>query len=142
MSQLDAAALIALQQTVHAVVRALEAELREVELSPSETNLLACLDERGDGRRMRELVDATAQRPSTLTSVVDRLERRGLVRRDLDPKDRRSFRVHLTTDGLAVHGHVRAAYAAVARRGAEALAARETPTFADTLEALRRASEP
>lgn len=91
---------------------------------------------------MGDLVDATAQRPSTLTSVVDRLERRGLVRRELDPADRRSFRVQLTVDGRAARVRVDQAYAAVARRGTEALPADRSPTFVEVLHALRRASEP
>ena len=38
-------------------------------------------------------------RRSTLTSMLDRLEQRGLVRRELCPTDRRSFLVHLTVAG-------------------------------------------
>ncbi|MER7912010.1 MarR family transcriptional regulator [Streptomyces sp. NPDC096068] len=37
-----------------------------------------------------------------MTKRLDRLETAGLVRRVLDPQDRRSFRVSLTTEGLAV----------------------------------------
>jgi DNA-binding MarR family transcriptional regulator len=38
--------------------------------------------------------------PAVLTGVVDRLERRGLVRREPDPDDRRRLRLALTPDGL------------------------------------------
>lgn len=41
---------------------------------------------------------------STLTSMLDRLEQRELVVRDLDPEDRRSFRVGLTRGGRSVGG--------------------------------------
>lgn len=117
---------------MHAVVRALGEELRD---------LLICLDDER-GRRMGELVNATAQRPSTLTSVVDRLERRGLARRELDPADRRAFRVHLTQDGRAAQIRVREAYADLARRGTDALTEDPAPTCVDVLDALRRASQP
>ncbi len=40
-------------------------------------------------------------RKSTLTSVLDRLERRGLLVRSLHPTDRRSLLVSLTADGRA-----------------------------------------
>jgi DNA-binding MarR family transcriptional regulator len=36
---------------------------------------------------------------STLTNVVDRLEQKKLVRRELNPDDRRSFLVRLTPSG-------------------------------------------
>jgi DNA-binding MarR family transcriptional regulator len=38
--------------------------------------------------------------PAVLTGIVDRLESRGLVRREPDPMDRRRLRLALTEDGL------------------------------------------
>lgn len=39
--------------------------------------------------------------PAVLTGVIDRLERRDLVRREIDPLDRRRYRLALTACGLA-----------------------------------------
>lgn len=39
---------------------------------------------------------------STLTSLIDRLERRGLVRRAIHSRDKRSYRIELTAAGRAV----------------------------------------
>jgi DNA-binding MarR family transcriptional regulator len=39
--------------------------------------------------------------PAVLTGIVDRLESRGLVRREPDPKDRRRLRLALTEHGIA-----------------------------------------
>jgi DNA-binding MarR family transcriptional regulator len=44
--------------------------------------------------------------PAVITGVVDRLEQRGLVRRELDPTDRRRLRLALTEAGLAASGEV------------------------------------
>jgi DNA-binding MarR family transcriptional regulator len=44
---------------------------------------------------------------STLTSLLDRLDRRGLLRRRLQPGDRRSFLVELTDEGRELAGQVR-----------------------------------
>jgi DNA-binding MarR family transcriptional regulator len=112
---LEAADLIELQRATHVVLDALDAELRELGLSAGELNLLACLDPDGE-QRIAELVAATAQRPSTVTGILDRLERRGLVERRLDPADRRSFRVALLPAGADAHGAVLRGYAAVAGR--------------------------
>ena len=38
--------------------------------------------------------------PAVITGVIDRLERRGLVRREADPADRRRLRLALTDTGL------------------------------------------
>ncbi|HEY1478642.1 MAG TPA: MarR family transcriptional regulator [Gaiellales bacterium] len=112
---LDADDLIALQRATHAVILALDAELAELGLSASELNLIACLSPEGP-RRIGEVIADTAQRPSTVTGILDRLERRGLVERSLDPGDRRSFRAALTPEGVAVRRKVLAGYERVAAR--------------------------
>ena len=76
---------------------------------------LACFAGRG-AVSVRELVEATAQRPSTLTGVLDRLEGRGLVERAANPKDRRSVLVRLTPDGRAHAARVAEAYEELERR--------------------------
>ena len=45
------------------------------------------------------LADVLRLHPSTLTGILHRLERRGLVRRNLDPADRRRARLTLTPRG-------------------------------------------
>jgi MarR family transcriptional regulator, organic hydroperoxide resistance regulator len=130
---LDASDLIALQRATHAVILALDAELRELGLSPSETNVVACLSP-GEPRRIGEIIADTAQRPSTVTGILDRLERRGLVERRLAPDDRRSFRAALTTEGESVHAQVRAGYERVAAR-------MQSTGFRAVLESIERVAE-
>jgi MarR family transcriptional regulator, organic hydroperoxide resistance regulator len=110
---LDASDLIALQRATHALILALHGELHELGLSASETNLIACLTP-DDPRRIGDVVADTGQRPSNVTGILDRLERRGLVERLLDPDDRRSFRAGLTGDGAAMQARVLGGYARVA----------------------------
>ena len=72
-------ALLALQRATHATLHALAAQLVGLDLTASEINALANL---ADGRlTVSELAAATGTKPSTLTSVLDRLERRGQIRR-------------------------------------------------------------
>jgi DNA-binding MarR family transcriptional regulator len=49
-----------------------------------------------------ELVRVFGLKKSTMTSLLDRLERRGLVRRETHPSDRRSLLVRLTDEGRRV----------------------------------------
>ena len=46
-----------------------------------------------------ELVRVFGIKQSTFTSILDRLETAGLVRRELNPGDRRSFLIHVTERG-------------------------------------------
>ncbi|MFY0576284.1 MarR family transcriptional regulator [Cystobacter fuscus] len=47
--------------------------------------------------------------PAVITGLLDRLERRGYVRREPEPDDRRRLRMVLTEAGLAVSQQVRRA---------------------------------
>jgi DNA-binding MarR family transcriptional regulator len=97
------------------VLAALDDALADLGLSPGEINALACFAGR-DHVSVRELVTATAQRPSTLTGVLDRLERRGLIERGPNPADRRSVLVGLTPDGRRSAARVSVAFTALEER--------------------------
>ena len=103
------------QRVTHALLHAVEAELADAHLSAAETNLLACFAG-APARTVRELLAATGQRPSTLTGVLDRLERRHLVTRTPNPADRRSVLVDLTPNGQIAADRVAAAFATVEAR--------------------------
>ena len=90
--------ILGLQRATHATLAALAGRLAVLDLGPSEINALANLAH-GRPVSVGALATATATRPTTLTSVLDRLGRRGLVTRELDPADRRSFLVSLTPPG-------------------------------------------
>jgi MarR family transcriptional regulator, organic hydroperoxide resistance regulator len=104
-----------LEAATHRVVDHLSAELRELGLTPGEVNALVHLRAE-QPRSVAELVALTGQRPSTLTGVIDRLERRGLARRAVNARDRRSFVLELTPDGVEAAAAVAAAFAAVEAR--------------------------
>ncbi len=49
-----------------------------------------------------ELTRVLGLKRSTMTSVLDRLEERGFLSREVDPDDRRSFRLRLTREGRRI----------------------------------------
>jgi DNA-binding MarR family transcriptional regulator len=111
--------IAALEATVHLVLDHLAAKLADLGLSHGEINALLQL-EAGTPVTVARLQTATGQRASTMTGVLDRLERRGLIERALNPEDRRSFTVALTERGVPVSARIRQTFAdldAMARRG-------------------------
>ncbi len=70
-----------------------------------------------------EIVTVFNLRGSTATSVLDRLEKRGLIVRRMNPEDRRSFFVELTDEGKEMADYVQMFVkrfeAAMARRVSE-----------------------
>jgi len=53
-----------------------------------------------DGLKANELGKRAGLEPSTMTGLLDRMERDGLVKRKPDPNDRRAHRIHLTKEGV------------------------------------------
>jgi DNA-binding MarR family transcriptional regulator len=60
--------------------------------------LLALWNE--DGLKANELGKRAGLEPSTMTGLIDRMERDFLVVRKNDPNDRRAHRIHLTEKGV------------------------------------------
>lgn len=54
-----------------------------------------------------ELIRVFGYKPSTLTGMLDRLEEKGLVVRDPNPGDRRSFLIRVTAEGTSIAARLR-----------------------------------
>ena len=76
----------------------LEARTRELGVSVDEGHVLTYLRSYAP-TPIGELVRVFGIKQSTFTSMLDRLERAGWVRREMNPEDRRSFLIHVTDDG-------------------------------------------
>lgn len=83
----------------------LEARTRALGLSPLEGHILTYLRTYAPAP-VGELVRVFGVKRSTLTSLLDRLEKSGLVRREINPDDRRSFLVHISAQGRELTGRV------------------------------------
>ncbi|MEU7892338.1 MarR family transcriptional regulator [Nonomuraea sp. NPDC049152] len=89
--------------------------LEPLGLSPSQARALRELIEADRPLRMVQLAEALRIVPRSLTPVVDALEEAGLVRREIDPANRRSTLVRITPRGAEVHEQSREARREVAR---------------------------
>ncbi|QNE22952.1 MarR family transcriptional regulator [Kribbella qitaiheensis] len=83
---------------------------RPLGLTPQQAHLLCVLLDGPLG--MTELSRIMSIERSSLTSMVDRLERRSLVARAADPADRRACQIGLTDDGRTLAHEVHDAYTA------------------------------
>ena len=76
-------------------------------VTQAEAHILAHLSDPAEAT-VAELHRALAHRRSTLTSILDRLESRGLIVREASSRDRRSVVVRLTRAGRALARKVHA----------------------------------
>jgi len=132
-------ALLALQRATHATLQVLSAELVDLNLTASEINALANLAD-GRGRTVSELGAAVGGRPTTLTSVLDRLERRGHITRSTGQGDRRAVLIELTPSGRLTAATIRQAVTGLEHRALGNLPADAIAALRTALQALTEVS--
>ncbi len=132
--------MLALQRAAHRTLHALSAALADLNLPAAEITALANLGE-GGTLNIRQLSERTGTRASTLTGLLDRLENRGYLTRELDPADRRSFRLPLTEAGQAAAARVLTAIADLERDALSGLSATQIAGYHAVITALQEASQ-
>lgn len=94
--------------------------------------LLRWVDTRGPMKLTNCSLDLGVSKP-TVTKIVDNLQKRGLVERVREGKDRRSYYIHLTTKGAEVLKRTHAAYDEVLNKVVTSLSAEEARAFNSSL---------
>ncbi|MBT2412438.1 MarR family transcriptional regulator [Streptomyces sp. ISL-12] len=92
-----------LYETTYRLRDFVETRLREKGASVARLRALRMLDRAQEPLRMRDLSEMAGIAPRTATSIVDSLERDGLVERVRHPRDRRAFLLRLTEEGVRCH---------------------------------------
>jgi DNA-binding MarR family transcriptional regulator len=131
--------MLELQRATHATLRVLAGRLADDNLSASEINVLANLAD-GQFRSVGELAAAAGVKPTTLTSILDRLGKRGYLARELDLGDRRSFMVHLTPEGTEAAQRASGAMAEIVEQAAGSLTDADVAGFRNVVRALTEAA--
>ncbi len=96
-------ALVSLQRTADQLHWRLTEMLKPHGLSPTQYNALRILrGAKDEGRACSEIAERMINRDPDITRLVDRLERRGLVVRSREGRDRRVITTRITPAGLAL----------------------------------------
>ncbi|MER5972954.1 MarR family transcriptional regulator [Streptomyces sp. NPDC002055] len=103
--EIDNCVIFALGKAYQRAHGELKSRLRPLGLTVPQYSVLAGLWEQ-DGRTAAQLRERLVMDSATLTGVLDRLERAGLVNRFPDEKDRRLVRLGLTKAGTALREEV------------------------------------
>src|SRR4051794_26406385 len=110
------------------------------DMSRTAASVLATLRDAGP-RRITELAASESLAQPSVTTLVARLERDGLVRRAADPADARAVRVHLEAEGRRRLEAMRAQRAAVLDERLATLSGEERVALAAVLPALDKLME-
>jgi DNA-binding MarR family transcriptional regulator len=113
--------------------RAQADRLAPLGLTPAQERALRVMTRSERPPRMTELADQLGIVPRSLTRVIDTLEEAGLVRREIDPRNRRAILLHLTERGEAVRDDMRQARRSAAEDLFAPLTADDRKTLAKLL---------
>lgn len=116
--------------------RRFEQLVREHGLTLPQSRILSELQRR-DGISQKALADATDTDAVTVSGILDRLEKRGLVARVADPADSRAKLASLTDEGTALITETRVLGHALLDHALEGLGDDERETFANCLIHMR-----
>ena len=124
--------------------RAQAERLAPLGLTPAQERALRMIARAGDEEplRMTELAERLGIVPRSLTTVIDALEEAGLVRREIDPRNRRAILLRLTDRGTAVRDDLREARRRAAEDLFAPLSAADRKTLAGLLALLDAAAGP
>jgi DNA-binding MarR family transcriptional regulator len=102
----EEAAFLDLQRTCDLLSRRLVQVLKSEELSPTQYNVLRILRGSPDGLPCGEIANRMITRDPDITRLLDRMEKRGLISRWRETKDRRVVMARITGNGLKVLGRL------------------------------------
>jgi DNA-binding MarR family transcriptional regulator len=101
LSSLEEAAFVALLRTADQLQWRAAEMFKRHGLSPTQYNALRILRGAGpEGLACSEVGERMINRDPDITRLLDRLERRGLIQRSREQKDRRVIKVRITPAGL------------------------------------------
>lgn len=98
----EEAAFLDLLRTTDMLSRRLVPVLKAEDLSATQYNVLRILRGAPEGLACGEIAGRMITRDPDVTRLLDRLEKRGLISRDRETKDRRTVMARITPEGLTL----------------------------------------
>lgn len=127
----------ALHGTARAWRLAIDKRLKHLGVGQAGWMTIAMVAKSREPMSQRALADLVGVEGPSMVSMLDRLEREGLVTRAVSPTDRRVKLVHLTEAGSVLYKQVRKEADAVRHTLFEGIPAQELAAAAGLLEVLR-----
>jgi DNA-binding MarR family transcriptional regulator len=105
MVELTSSIYLGMRSAIKKIDKTISNKLEPLELSiPQSFILINLLDE--DGATLKEIGKKSLVDSSSMTVLIDKLEKKGFVKRSLDNFDRRSIRVFITDKGKIIANQV------------------------------------
>ena len=129
-----------LHKATHQVGLYIHRELSEIAISQAEAHVLSFLSARGPCS-IADVHHSFGHRRSTLTSILNRLEDRGLIAREIHPDDRRSYLLRLTREGRPLASKARRTLERLEAGALSGVSEQQVAAFITVVEAIQAAAE-
>jgi DNA-binding MarR family transcriptional regulator len=103
-------------------------------------NVLNLLIDAPEGLRPSELTRSLVVDPSSTTYVLDQMEKRGWIKREREPADRRAYRVCIVAAGKRLHAQVAPLYQAALTEMAQGINERDAELVSKTILKVQHAA--
>jgi DNA-binding MarR family transcriptional regulator len=133
-------AFLELLRTTDQLSRRLAEVLRDEDLSQNQYNVLRILRGSPEGLACGEIGNRMITRDPDITRLLDRLERRGLIERWRDERDRRVVMGKITPEGLKLLSRIDDPVREAHRRALGHLGAKQLRQLMELLKSARRAN--
>ena len=134
----EEAAFLDLLRTCDVLSRELLEVLKPAELSPTQYNVLRILRGAKEGLMCGEIASRMITRDPDITRLLDRMEKRGLISRSRERKDRRVVLTRITQQGLKILANLDGPIQEAHRRQLGHLGTARLKELAELLREMRR----
>lgn len=128
---------LALPQLVHRYFACCYVRLEKLDLHPGQVHLLLALRDHA-GETQVELGRRLHIKAPTVTVMLDKMERQGLVERRQDKQDKRKLRIYLTSEGTAITQRAHAVICGIFDTLMEGISAEELAAFRDIVDRMNQ----
>lgn len=128
-----------LHKATHQVGLHIHRELSEIAISQAEAHVLSFLSASGPCS-VADVHHSFGHRRSTLTSILNRLEDRGLIAREIHPDDRRSYLLRVTREGKPLASKARRTLEQLEAAALASVSRQQLAGFVAVIEAIQAAA--
>lgn len=128
---------LALPQLVHRYFACCYVRLEKLDLYPGQVHLLLALRDHS-GETQVELSRRLHIKAPTVTVMLDKMERQGLVERRQDKQDKRKLRIYLTSEGEAITRQAHTVICGIFDTLMEGISVEELAVFRDTVDRMNQ----
>ncbi len=111
--------------------------LRPFDITPEQFAILSLLQEK-DGVQQREIADLLLKDRPNITRILERIQKKKLIRRETDSNDRRAVRVYLTDSGKKIFPDIEKIAIEFRAQAYRGLSNKDQQQLKDTLHIISR----